>query len=366
MPVITLTTGDDTYSPPAVVARYTIYGLAGNDYIEGSGLADELYGDDGDDYLFGGSGNDVLRGGSGYDNLYGDAGNDTLYGDADDNLDGGFGDDVLYTTGGYAEGYLGNDRLISGGNALLFAGGGNDTILAGGSGNLAEGGDGNDIIYSLNGGDFIYGQDGNDTLYDGPGESSYLQGGAGNDIYVLQYGSGYAEEDVDGGYDIVRSWTGETLNANIEALQLQGTANLSGTGNAGANNLQGNSGNNRMNGLAGVDTINGNDGDDRVDGGTGNDLLRGGSGADTFVATVSAGPTLESDQVYDFSAAEGDMVDVNDSYALVSAFSKVAGQMTVTFAAGITTLRIDATGDGKADYQMKINDDLTGDTGWLV
>lgn len=304
------------------------------DTLSGGGGQDVLNGLAGDDLLDGGDNSDVLNGGDGADDLLGGMGGDILNGDAgDDALDGGDGADKL-------NGGAGADTLIGG----L----GNDRL---------SGGDDND---SLSGGD------GADTLDGGAGTDS-LVGGLGNDIYVLDSLSlDLVIENAAAGYDIVRASRAVTLADNVEGLELQGSGNIDGVGNALSNTIQGNSGKNVLQGLAGVDTLNGNDGDDRIDGGTGNDLLRGGSGADTFVATVSAGPTLESDQVYDFSAAEGDTVDVNDSYVLVSAFSKVAGQMTVTFAAGITTLKIDATGDGKADYQMKINGDLTGDTGWLV
>ena len=161
------------------------------------------------------------------------------------------------------------------------------------------------------------------------------------------------------------------LGDNIEALQLQGSADIDGTGNSLANNLQGNAGANTLSGLAGVDTMNGNDGDDIIIGGLGNDLLRGGIGSDSFVVAHAFGPVLETDQVFDFSAAEGDIVDLSAAFAgtvvLVSAFSKTAGEMTLTFASGITTLRLDVTGDGKVDYQMKINGDVTAESGdWLL
>ena len=148
-------------------------------------------------------------------------------------------------------------------------------------------------------------------------------------------------------------------------------ADLDGSGNAGTNNLQGNAGNNSLQGLAGVDTINGNDGDDVIVGGEGNDLLRGGLGADAFVVTAPASGALETDQVYDFSAAEGDIIDLSGVFAgtiaLVSAFGKHAGEMTLGFAGGVTTLKLDLNGDGKVDYQMRINGDVTGESGdWLL
>ena len=64
----------------------------------------------------------------------------------------------------------------------------------------------------------------------------------------------------------------------------------------------------------------------------------------------------------------------NQAFVLVGAFTRPdaahdadVGQMTLTFAGGITTLRLDVNGDGKVDYQMKINGDVTGDSGgWLL
>ncbi len=53
-----------------------------------------------------------------------------------------------------------------------------------------------------------------------------------------------------------------TLSANVETLVLQGSGNVSGTGNALANNLHGNSGDNTLNGGAGADLLTGNAGND--------------------------------------------------------------------------------------------------------
>jgi Ca2+-binding RTX toxin-like protein len=76
----------------------------------------------------------------------------------------------------------------------------------------------------------------------------------------------------------------------VETLVLQGTGNLSGTGNALANSVYGNAGNNTLNGGAGA----------------GADLLTGNAGNDTFVFNVGQG---NGDTVVDFAgngAAAGD------------------------------------------------------------
>ena len=336
------TPGDDTHSGAG--ANDTLSGLGGNDTLNGMG---------GDDILDGGDLSDVLNGGDGADDLIGGAGGDLLYGDdGADELNGGDGADKLF-------GGTGAD--------LLNGGTGNDRM------------DGQSDVDTLNGGS------GNDYLDGGLG-ADIMSGGADNDIYIVDNLADLTIELSGEGYDIVRTaLDGCVLADNLEALQLQGSANINGSGNSGANNLQGNAGANSLDGGSGVDTINGNDGDDFIIGGLGNDLLRGGTGADTFVVRQEsiATPVLETDQIYDFDAQDridlsaidaNTRLDGNQAFRLVSAFTKPdaahdadVGQMTLTFAGGITTLRLDVNGDGKVDYQLKINGDVTGYVGdWLL
>jgi Ca2+-binding RTX toxin-like protein len=314
-------------------------GDGGTDVFSGSHGKDQLNGMDGDDLLDGGENNDLLHGGDGADDLVGGLGGDSLFGEADgDQLSGGDGADKLYGGSGLDDlnGDAGNDRMD----------GGDDTdALAGGDGNdYLDGGAGLDILF----------------------------GAAGNDVFIVDHLLDQTNELPAQGYDVVRTaLDGWVLADHVEGLQLLGTGDIDGTGNGQANNLQGNGGANRLDGGAGNDTLNGNDGNDIVVGGLGGDLMRGGLGADVFLVGHVASGGLETDQVYDFSAAEGDSLDLSGAYggtlSLVSSFSKAAGQMTLTFAGGITTLRIDTTGDGRADYQMRINGDVTGESGdWLL
>jgi Ca2+-binding RTX toxin-like protein len=84
--------------------RLTINALAGDDVVEGSGLAAGAVGFTAD----GGAGNDVLVGGAGNDVLQGGAGDDVLIGGAGtDILDGGDDDDVVIQLA------AGTDRLTS-------------------------------------------------------------------------------------------------------------------------------------------------------------------------------------------------------------------------------------------------------------
>jgi hypothetical protein len=337
-------------------AAYIIYGVQGNLTRMGTAADETLTGASADDVLSGVAGRDVLNGLAGADTLNGGDNGDTLNGgDGADSLNGDAGGDVLY-------GGLGVDTLNGGTDGdKLFGEDGGDTL---------NGGDGNDQLSGGTGVDTLNGGAGNDTL-DGGGQADILAGGADNDIYIIDNAGVTITEGLNAGSDIVRTSISLTLAANLETLQLQGGGAIDGTGNALANNLQGNSGANVLSGGAGVDTINGNDGNDRIIGGEGNDLMRGGLGADVFAVSHAFGSVLETDQIHDFSDAEGDSIDLSGVFAgvisEVDAFTRTAGEMTLSFAGGITTLRLDLNGDGKADYQMKINGDVTEHaTAWLL
>jgi Ca2+-binding RTX toxin-like protein len=331
------TPGEDVVSGDAL--GDTLSGLAGKDTLRGLG---------GDDLIDGGADNDVLGGGLGADDLVGGLGNDILGGDdGDDQLDGGVGNDKL-------NGGAGADQLTGGDGADQISGGDGIDTLDGGAGNdLLDGGTGGDV----------------------------MTGGTGNDVFVVDNGD-QTNEAPGEGYDIVRTTLdGWVLAANLEGLELQGAGDIDGSGNALANQLTGTDGNNTLSGWAGVDTISGGDGNDIIIGGTGGDLLRGGADTDLFVVLQESvgNAVLETDTVYDYLAGDNDSIDLSDIDAdstqggnqaftfAASGFTKAAGEMTLTFASGQTTLRLDVNGDGKADYQMKINGDVTGESGhWAL
>lgn len=78
----------------------TIYGSNGNDVIYGAGGNDTIYGNGGNDRIYGGAGNDIVYGGAGSDAMFGEGDSDTFYlgdgrnGDVD-YINGGAGSDVL-------------------------------------------------------------------------------------------------------------------------------------------------------------------------------------------------------------------------------------------------------------------------------
>ncbi len=338
-------------APPVVQtadpAGQVLTGDSGADILTGNIGKDTLFGLAGDDTLDGGDNNDLIYGGAGADIVRGGDGGDTIYGgDGVDDVNGGTGADKLY-------GDAGDDIIVGAmGNDYIYGGADNDTIS---------------------------GAEGNDYMDGGTGVDA-MTGGIGNDVYIVDNLADTVTELLGEGSDIVRAFVTFTLGDNLETLQLQGTDDINGTGNALSNNLQGNAGNNTLSGGAGVDTINGNDGDDIIVGGLNNDLLRGGLGADTFRILDESINTavLETDTIYDFSTAEGDRLDLSaidantlingdQGFALVTAFTHAAGEMTMTFSGGQTLIRLDVDGDNAADYQLKINGDVRLDSGgWLL
>ena len=328
----------------------------GNDYLDGG---------EGDDQLVGGGGNDILVGGAGADLLWGDApdaelsaqyhGDDILYGDAgndylvggggNDSLYGGADDDTLLGESGIdiLDGGQGNDYLDGGTGADIMAGGtGDDTYVVDDVNDvvLEAAGEGNDTINSsvnitlpdnvewLNltgtadidatgnaqdnsitgnvGANRLYGGAGNDTLIGGLGADT-LVGGTGDDYYEIDDAGDTIVEAQGEGYDFVRSTVSHTLEEHVEGLALDGTANLTATGNALGNSLFGNRGNNTLTGMGGDDFLFGDagndiyvfnrgDGQDSIDNTdllTAIDTLRFGAGiADTDVLGFQAGMNM--------------------------------------------------------------------------
>lgn len=191
-----------------------------------------------------------------------------------DTVSGTFMDDVL-------KGYAGNDTINGGGGFDSIDGGAGDDVIIGGvllgaGESVLRGGDGHDSLSGSYNFDDINGNAGNDTAHGGDA-TDWVVGGQGDD---LLFG--------DNGDDIV----------------------------------YGNLGNDTVDGGAGADVVRGGQGNDSVVGGTGNDwlsgdlgddTLRGGSGADVFhaFANIKAG----ADRVLDFSAAEGDRVQLDPGTA---------------------------------------------------
>lgn len=350
-----------------------LYGGLGNDYLDGGVGNDLLIAGDGDDILFGGaginSGDDELNGGMGNDQLSGDAGNDKMFGGVgNDLLWGGDGNDILvgFNPTNDAQqtllaGQLDNDVMYGGaGDDLMLGGLGDDQLFGGIGVDEIQAGAGNDALYGEEGNDRLFGGAGNDTIYGGVGDdlivggvaanetaliagtldSNLLYGGAGNDTILGGIGNDYIDggagadnmqgglgddtyivnsvndsilEFANQGYDTVVSSSNYILNANIEELRLVEGFNVNGTGNSLDNLITGNSSDNILDGVTGLDTMIGGIGNDTyyVDNIGDKVIENANEGIDTAQSKISyaLGDNVENLNLLDFGKAEKGLVD---------------------------------------------------------
>ena len=235
-------------------------GTVADDVITGGALADA--------WLYGLAGNDTLNGGLGADTMYGGVGDDTYIVDnagdiASERLSEGTDtvqSSVAYTLGANLE------NLTLTGTAATGTGNALDNVITGNaSANTLDGGAGIDT----------------------------LAGGLGNDIYIVDLTTDTITEAVNEGTDTVQASVSYTLSANLENLTLTGTA-ATGTGNALDNVITGNASANTLDGGAGVDTL---------IGGLGNDIYIVDTTTDTITEAANAGTdTVQSSVSYALGA----------------------------------------------------------------
>ncbi|SFT49301.1 calcium-binding protein [Mesorhizobium sp. YR577] len=366
--------------------------MSGNDTINGSSGADDLYGHagndtlnggDGDDFLVGGAGKDTYNGGNGYDQIsfaeyeptalrgvninavtriaidqwgnsesftsiesfrgsqfadvmLGSAANEQFMGmNGRDRIDGGAGiDEVRYHRDANWGGNAGvNVNLTTG--VAIDGFGKQDTLL-----NIenVRGTASNDVLVGSAVSNVLRGEAGNDSL-NGMAGADTMKGGTGNDTYYVDNAGDIVDELSDGGSgtDTVVSAISFNLanttqvKGTVENLNLSGTGAISGTGNAGNNTINGNGGNNALNGAAGNDLING---------GLGNDTLTGGAGNDTFFFNTALNASTNKDTITDFNV-------VADTIRLENA-------IFTGLAAGTLTAAAFHTGSAAADASDRI------------
>ncbi len=126
-----------------------------------------------------------------------------------------------------------------------------------------------------------------------PDGADSLEGGAGNDLFVLGDAGDVVAEAAAGGADTISANFDATLADEVEALLLTGTATI-GTGNALGNRMEGNGADNGLDGLDGSDTLLGGAGADTLDGGLGADSLVGGTGNDAYFVDDAGDAALEA------------------------------------------------------------------------
>ena len=294
--------------------------LDGNLFGVGNALDNMIFGQNGDNLLIGGAGNDQLSGNNGNDSLFGETGDDQLFGGMDiDYLAGGSGNDYLDGQDG-ADAIFGED-----GNDQLYGGKSFDTdILVGGAGDDALDG------------------------ASGLGDYDLMDGGAGNDSYLVDTPDDLTFEAAGGGTDTVYAninGAGYYLYAFTENLVLGGNTPF-GVGNELANQLTGNAIGNYLLGGLGNDTLNGK---------AGNDVLFGEGGADTFVFERGTG----GDVIGDFQGGVDKIRLVGLGFAgfaqLQASFVENGGTTAINLGAGDFVVL-----NGVANAALSANDFIFG------
>lgn len=340
-------------------------------HLVGSRLGDNVHGYDNGSSLSGLGGDDTLTGGAGNDLLAGGAGHDTLIGGAGVDIAAYSGARAGFVIVADSAGLHVTDKVGTQSGDLLrqiewvtFDDGAlrlsDMTFLA------------TTAVAGVFGGAGAYqDQIAGPFPADAPIE---MTGTAGDDVFaVTEVGTivhGLA------GVDTVNAKVDFTLLADVERLNLIGTATINGTGSENADLVYGNESANVLRGEAGNDSLYGNGdtdhllggadldslfggaGNDVLDGGSGRDRLKGGSGADLFVfAHVDETPRAAPDSVQDFQTGI-DRIDL----AGIDADVRTAGNQAFLLQAGpggASALWLsggylfgDVDGDGAADIAV--------------
>ena len=331
-----LTGFDHQGTDPADTYTNHLFGMGGNDTLNGKGADDLMDGGAGDDdiVLENGFGNDTIIGGE-TEEVRGDVldasavtddltlilsapetgtisdGTDTANFVEIEEFTLGSGNDTVIGSGGgdKVDGGAGNDVLTGGGGADTLAGGDDrDTFIVGlgadGSGDFIDGGEGGDDydVLDLTGAgplnilyDPLNPENGTVQFLDGDGNvtgtlsfvniekvitdqgDGIVEGTAGDDLIDLAY-TGDPEGDMIDNSDALLP--GE---APQDDIVLAGDGNDTVYAGLGNDDVYGEDGDDELHGEAGNDLLDGGDGADTLDGGAGNDTLLGGTGDDTII-----------------------------------------------------------------------------------
>lgn len=291
--------------------------------VEGSAFNDKIYGTADGEHFAGGAGDDWFAGGGGADRIDGGAGIDTLSFEKWEN--------------GVSVSLRSNDtQSVNAGNSVqitsiekLIGSSFSDSLTAGDAGSELVGGDGADLLIGGRGNDILSGGKGNDTV-------SYATASAGVTVSLMT------------------TTAQNTIGAGTDTLST-------------VENLIGSSFSDRLTGSNIANRIDGGAGDDVISGGGAADLLIGGLGADrfTFAAVGDSKPEFY-DVIDDFSAAQGDKIDLsaldantkmagNQAFSLIDRFTKHAGELMISAEDGGWLIEADMNGDGRADFGIHVH-----------
>ena len=295
----------------------------------------------------------IVNGGAGADTIYGSAGNDTL--------NGGTGNDAIHSgTATTEQGAI--DAVLAANNGLAYNAATNSfylyvsgtithtaaetaanaatlTGLDGVTGHLAtltSAAEQTFVGTLVNNGDWAW-VDGSDTASEGTFVyESGAEAGTGFDTNLTWYNGSPASTNQasrdnvliwDGGGDVLYAWA-DTSNARGYVIEWDASTLINSVG---------------------VNTLNG---------GEGADDLYGGAGKDIFVFDN----TNDIDEIFDFSTAQGDAIDINDVLSYNSATDTLSDFVQLSESGGNTIISVDT--DGTAGGSNFVNiasiDGVTG------
>ncbi|MFC5482460.1 calcium-binding protein, partial [Microvirga aerilata] len=232
----------------------------------------------------GGAGNDTLTGTAGGDEMQGAAGNDVY-------VVNHSGDVVIENANEGSDTVLAHiSETLSANIENLFLQGANPISGTGNElNNWIVGNAASNTLKGLAGADVLDGGAGADSLDGGDGNDTYYVDDA-NDV-IVEKAHNDAQGNSLGGVDTVHSTVSYSLalTTEVENLILDGTANISATGNASQNSLTGNAGSNVLDGQGGADLMTGGAGSDSyVVNHTGDVVVEvAGGGTDTVYSTIA-------------------------------------------------------------------------------
>ncbi|WP_439472992.1 tandem-95 repeat protein [Brevundimonas sp.] len=308
---------------------FTGTGNGSDNVITGGAAADLLSGGAGADTLIGGDGDDVLRGGAGVDILTGGAGVDLL-------------DYSLAAAGVVVRMDL--NRTTNDGDGATDTFSGMENVTGSAFNDVLFGNSADNILIGGAGADVLLGLGGNDILIGGSGAANQLQGGLGDDRYIVTAADTIIEAAGEGTDTVETTLNSFTLAANLEILLFTGAGVFYGFGNSTANTITGGASSDQLDGGAGddilwggggadiliggqgADTLYGEAGNDVLNGGAGDDILTGGLGDDRYVID-SLG-----DQIIELAGQGTDTVETTlASYTLADGLENLVYTGTVAF-----------------------------------
>ena len=235
-----------------------------------------LWGMKGDDYIEGAGSNGLLVGGAGSDSILGGAGADDIY------LDDKYDNDAIGSGDDYANGGEGNDRISGSGgsdfiidksgNNFLGGGSGRDTLLAGDGDDIVAGdgyvGFADGLIYGLLQSNSTLASDFYSDFIDAGNGNNKIFGGAGNDTVL----SGIGNDIIHGDMSTRANYPYFPFSSYVELpVSKHGDDRI--YANAGNDTVLGGGGNDFISGGDGADYLWGDDSDTAYSGLAGNDML---------------------------------------------------------------------------------------------